>query len=155
MSKQARFALLGKFAFAVGAIVAPVAAFVVTSLLVDGHAKQEYFEAVSQILPVLLLALAVEQRYFSRRQPAPESPIQVELAGYRLDDRSLARWYTRAARVYALIVLAALGLGEWVAVEVLATGRSSADNLELTAGSLAAGFTALIVSALVGTKQAD
>lgn len=154
MSKQARAALVGKFAFGVGAIVAPVAAYGVTALLVDGHADKEYFEAVSQILPVLLLALAIEQRYFTRRQPAPESPLQLELAGYRLDDRSMAKWYTLAARVYALVVLAALGLGEWIAVEVLATGESSSADLKNTAGSLAAGFTALIVSALVGTKQA-
>lgn len=153
LSKQARLALIGKFAFAVAAIVAPVAAYGVTALLVDGHAKDEYFEAVSQILPVLLLALAIEQRYFTRRQPAPESPLQLELAGYRLDDRSMARWYTLAARIYALVVLVVLGLGEWIAVEVLATGESSAADLKNTAGSLAAGFTALIVSALVGTKQ--
>lgn len=153
LSKQARLALIGKFAFAVAAIVAPVAAYGVTALLVDGQAKEEYFEAVSQILPVLLLALAIEQRYFTRRQPAPESPLQLELAGRRLDDRSMARWYTLAARIYALVVLIVLGLGEWIAVEVLATGESSGADLKNTAGSLAAGFTALIVSALVGTKQ--
>jgi hypothetical protein len=153
LSKQARLALIGKFAFAVAAIAAPVLAYVVTALLVDGHAKEEYFEAVSQILPVLLLALAIEQRYFTRRQPAPESPLQLELAGRRLDDRAMARWYTLAARIYALVVLIVLGLGEWTAVEVLATGESSSADLKNTAGSLAAGFTALIVSALVGTKQ--
>jgi MFS family permease len=155
MSNQARAALVGKFAFGVGAIVAPVLAYVVTALLVDGHADKEYFEAVSQILPVLLLALAIEQRYFTRRQPAPESPLQLELAGYRLDDRSMAKWYTLAARIYALVVLIVLGLGEWIAVEVLATGESSSADLKNTAGSLAAGFTALIVSALVGTKSAQ
>jgi hypothetical protein len=156
LSKQARAVLLGKFAFAIAAIAAPVLAYVVTALLVDGHAKEEYFEAVSQILPVLLLALAIEQRYFTRRPPpAPETPLQLELAGRRLDDRAMARWYTLAARVYALVVLIVLGLGEWIAVEVLATGESTGADLKNTAGSLAAGFTALIVSALVGTKQTD
>lgn len=154
LSKQARAVLVGKFAFAIGAIAAPVIAYAVTALLVEGRAKEEYFEAVSQILPVLLLALAIEQRYFTRRPPrAPESPLQLELAGRRLDDRSMARWYTLAARIYALVVLIVLGLGEWIAVEVLATGESSGADLKNTAGSLAAGFTALIVSALVGTKQ--
>ena len=155
MSSELRLALFWKFAFGVGAIAAPVIAYVITALLVDGHAKKEYFEAVSQILPVLLLALAIEQRYFTRagRERAPESPLQLELAGRRLDDRTMARWYTLAARVYALVVLVVLGLGEWIAVEVLATGHSSTADLKNTAGSLAAGFTALIVSALVGTKQ--
>ncbi|HEX6603100.1 MAG TPA: hypothetical protein VF030_10705 [Solirubrobacterales bacterium] len=155
MSTQVRASLIWKFAFAVAAIAAPVIAYVVTALLVDGHAKEEYFEAVSQILPVLLLALAIEQRYFTRagRERAPESPLQLELAGRRLDDRAMARWYTLAARLYALVVLFALGFGEWIAVEVLATGESSGADLKNTAGSLAAGFTALIVSALVGTKS--
>jgi hypothetical protein len=155
MSTQVRASLIWKFAFGVGAIAAPVLAYVVTALVVDGQAKEEYFEAVSQILPVLLLALAIEQRYFTRagRVQVPESPLQLELAGRRLDDRAMARWYTLAARVYALVVLIVLGLGEWIAVEVLATGESSGADLKNTAGSLAAGFTALIVSALVGTKQ--
>lgn len=154
MSPQARAALAWKFVFAIAAIAAPVVAYGVAALLVEGDAEKEYFEAVSQILPVLLLALAIEQRYFTRRPPpAPESPLQLELAGRRLDDRSMARWYTLAARIYALVVLIALGFGEWIAVEVLATGESSGADLKNTAGSLAAGFTALIVSALVGTKQ--
>jgi hypothetical protein len=151
MSSEVRVGLVWRFAFGVAAIAAPVLAYVVTALLVDGHAKKEYFEAVSQILPVLLLALAIEQRYFTRRPPpAPETPLQLELAGRRLDDRAMARWYTLAARVYALVVLIVLGLGEWIAVEVLATGVSTGADLKNTAGSLAAGFTALIVSALVG-----
>lgn len=155
MSRQARAAVFWRFAFGVGAIAAPVLAYVVTALLVDGHAEKEYFEAVSQILPVLLLALAIEQRYFTRAgsEPAPQTPLQLELAGRRLDDRAMARWYTLAARIYALVVLVVLGLGEWIAVEVLATGESSGADLKNTAGSLAAGFVALIVSALVGTKR--
>jgi len=155
MSSEVRVSLIWRFAFGVAAIAAPVLAYAVAVLLVEGHAAKEYFEAVSQILPVLLLALAIEQRYFTRQPPsAPESPLQLELAGRRLDDRSMARWYTLAARIYALVVLFALGFGEWIAVEVLATGESSGADLKNTAGSLAAGFTALIVSALVGTKQA-
>jgi hypothetical protein len=156
VSSELRLALFWRFAFGVGAIAAPVVAYVVVALIVDGHATKEYFEAVSQILPVLLLALAVEQRYFTRagRERAPESPLQLELAGRSLvDEQKMARWYTLAARLYALVVLIVLGLGEWISVEVLATGSSSTADLKNTAGSLAAGFTALIVSALVGTKQ--
>lgn len=156
MSSEVRVGLVWRFAFGVGAIAAPVLAFAIAALVVEGQAQDQYFDAVSQILPVLLLALAIEQRYFTRagQEPAPESPLQLELAGRRLDDRTMARWYTLAARAYALVVLLVLGLGEWVAVEVLATGESTSTDLSLTAGSLAAGFTALIVSALVGTKRA-
>lgn len=142
---------LGKFLLALSAILLPILAYGLAALLVEGHAQKEYFEAVSQILPVLLLALAIEQRYFTRRQSIPDLPPELGFGEAEMQD--LARWYTRAARIYALMVLAFLGLGEWIAVEVLATGESTGADLNNTAGSLAAGFTALMVSALVGTKQ--
>lgn len=151
LARSRRLFWVGRFLVALTAILLPIAAFVAVALMVEGHAQDEYFEAVSQILPVLLLALAIEQRYFSRHQAIPDLPPELQFAEKEL--KKLARWYTVAARVYALMVLLILGLGEWVAVEVLATGQSSGDNLKLTAGSLAAGFTALIVSAVVGTKQ--
>lgn len=150
--KQARRLFwLGRTLLALSAILLPILAYGLATLLVDGHAQKEYFEAVSQILPVLLLALAIEQRYFTRSQSMPEFPPELDFNPGETQD--LARWYTRAARIYALMVLVFLGFGEWIAVEVLATGHSSTADLKNTAGSLAAGFTALIVSALVGTKQ--
>ena len=66
MPRELRLALAWRFALGVAAILAPLAAYAVVALSVDGHAEKEYFEAISQILPVLLLALAVEQRYFTR-----------------------------------------------------------------------------------------
>jgi hypothetical protein len=152
VARSRRLFWLGRFLLALSAILLPVLAYGLAALLVDGHAKKEYFEAVSQILPVLLLALAIEQRYFSRRQAMPDLPPELQFG--EAEQRDLARWYSRAGRIYALIVLFALGFGEWIAVEVLATGESSTADLKNTAGALAAGFTALIVSALVGTKQA-
>ena len=68
--KQARRLFwLGRTLLALSAILLPVVAYGVAVALVDGHAQKEYFEAVSQILPVLLPALAIEQRYFTRRRP--------------------------------------------------------------------------------------
>jgi polyferredoxin len=151
LERARRLFWLGKTLLALSAILLPVLAYGLAALLVDGTAKKEYYEAVSQILPVLLLALAIEQRYFTREQSMPEFPPELDFN--QAETRNLARWYTRAARVYALMVLLALGLGEWIAVEVLAEGSSSTADLKNTAGSLAAGFTALIVTALVGTKQ--
>lgn len=142
---------LGKSLLALSAILLPLLAYGLAALLVDGLAEKEYYEAISQILPVLLLALAIEQRYFTRGQSMPALPPELQFGDS--DVKRLARWYTVAARVYALMVLLALGLGEWIAVEVLADGASSTADLKNTAGSLAAGFTALIVTALIGTKQ--
>lgn len=150
VARSRRLFWLGKTLLALSAILLPVVAYALATRMVDGHAQKEYFEAVSQILPVLLLALAIEQRYFTRRQSMPEFPQELDFN--EAETRNLARWYTRAARIYALMVLVALGLGEWTAVEVLATGHSSTADLKNTAGSLTAGFVALIVSALVGTK---
>lgn len=151
LARSRRLFWLGRSLLALSAILLPVVAYGLAALLVDGHAQKEYYEAVSQILPVLLLALAIEQRYFTRQQSMPELPSELEFG--EAETRSLARWYTRAGRLYALLVLLALGFGEWVAVEVLATGSSTTADLKNTAGSLAAGFTALIVTAMVGTKQ--
>jgi hypothetical protein len=152
VARSRRLFWLGRSLLALSAILLPVLAYGLAALLVDGHAQKEYFEAVSQILPVLLLALAIEQRYFTRGQSMPDLPPELQFGD--AEEKSLARLYTRAARIYALMVLIFLGLGEWIAVEVLATGSSTTSNLKNTAGSLAAGFTALIVTALVGTKRA-
>lgn len=151
VARSRRLFWLGRSLLALSAILLPMLAYVLAALLVDGHAQKEYYEAVSQILPVLLLALAIEQRYFTRGQSMPELPPELQFG--EAETRQLARWYTRAARLYALLVLLALGLGEWIAVEVLAEGSSTTADLKNTAGSLAAGFTALIVTALIGTKQ--
>ena len=153
LARSRRLFWLGRSLLALSAILLPIVAFALAALLVDGHAQKEYFEAISQILPVLLLALAIEQRYFTRGQAMPDLPPELQFG--EAETKRLARWYTTAARAYALMVLLALGLGEWIAVEVLATGQSSTADLKNTAGSLAAGFTALIITALVGTKHSE
>lgn len=152
LERARRLFWLGKTAALTLAVAAPVAAFLLAALLAEGHAREQYFEAVSQILPVLLLALAIEQRYFAGSQSLPELPS--ELGFGEAEIKKLARLYGFSARLYALMVLIFLGVGEYVAVKAIATGHSSGDNLKLTAGSLAAGFTALIVTAVVGTKRA-
>ena len=63
LARSRRLFWLGRSLLALGAILLPVVAYGLATLLVEGHAQKEYFEAVSQILPVLLLALAIEQRY--------------------------------------------------------------------------------------------
>jgi hypothetical protein len=151
LERARRLFWLGKAAALTTAVAAPVVAFMLAAVLAAGSAREQYFEAVSQILPVLLLALAIEQRYFAGSQSMPKLP--PELGFGEEEIRKLGRLYGLSARLYALVVLIVLGLGEYISVEALATGQASSADLKLTAGSLAAGFTALIVSALVGTKQ--
>ena len=50
---------------------APLLAFVLVIALVKGHASVAYYEAVSQIIPVVILALAIELRYFSPNRSWP------------------------------------------------------------------------------------
>jgi len=153
LERARRLFWLGRSLLALSAILLPVIAYGLAALLVDGTAEKEYYEAIAQILPVLLLALAIEQRYFTQGQSMPDLPSELQFG--EAEVKSLARWYTRTARIYSLMVLLALGLGEWIAVEVLADGSSSTADLKNTAGSLAPGFTALIVTALVGTRSVD
>ncbi len=78
VARSRRLFWLGRSLLALSAILLPVLAYGLAALLVDGHAQKEYFEAISQILPVLLLALAIEQRYFTRGQSMPELPPELQ-----------------------------------------------------------------------------
>ncbi len=53
---------------------APLLAFVLVIVLVKGHAGIAYYEAVSQIMPVVILALAIELRCFSPNRAAAGTP---------------------------------------------------------------------------------
>src|SRR5215212_7047697 len=59
LERARRLFWLGRSLLLLGAVAVPALSFGIAMALVDGHAQKEYFEAVSQILPVLLLALAV------------------------------------------------------------------------------------------------
>jgi hypothetical protein len=66
---------------------APLLAFVLVLVLVKGHASAAYYEAVSQIIPVVILALAIELRYFSPNRQLPE-PLK---ARFRQPERAQLR----------------------------------------------------------------
>ena len=63
---------------------APLLAFVLVIAFVNGHASIAYYEAVTQIVPVVILALAIELRYFSPNRQLPE-PI---VARFRRPERA-------------------------------------------------------------------
>jgi len=117
----------------------PPIAFLVALVLVQGHAGIAYFEAVSQIIPIVILALAIELRYFS---PARELPPPLGLLF-----RHPARVRVVAA-AYAASTLLALVLSEAVALWVLADGSSSRLELSITTAGLTAGGVALVVAIL-------
>lgn len=152
---------LGKLAGAMTVIIAPAVVYIAVALGVGGEAKREYFSIVAQIIPIMFLALAIEERYFFRnpRLPRPPSfpePLPAEMprsarifklapAGFRI--------YMVLAYIYPVLILSVLVVAEIVALRVLATGSSTAADLAGTAAGLGAGFTALVLSALLAAVQ--
>ncbi len=118
----------------------PPIAFAVALVLVQGHADIAYFEAIAQIIPIVILALAIELRYFSPGREPPES------LGLLFRDPVRARV---VGAVYAAATLLALVLSEAIALWVLAEGSSSQLKLSITTAGLTAGAVALVVAILL------
>ncbi len=115
-------------------------AFVLTIVLVKGHASTGYYEAVTQIIPVVVLALAIELRYFSPNRQLPE-PLK---ARFRHPERAQP-----LATGYAVATLLALIASEAVALAVVASESSGRLALSITAAGLAAGASALVAAILL------
>jgi len=118
----------------------PAIAFLVALVLVDGHADIAYFEAIAQIIPIVILALAIELRYFA---PGRDLPAPLKLL---FRDPLRARI---VATVYAAATLLALVLSEAIALWVLAEGSSTQLQLSITTAGLTAGAVALVVAILL------
>ncbi len=119
---------------------APLLAFVLVIALVKGHASVAYYEAVSQIIPVVVLALAIELRYFSPNRQLPE-PLK---ARFRHPERAQP-----LATGYAVATLLALIASEAIALAVVASENSGRLALSITAAGLAAGACALVAAILL------
>ena len=110
---------------------APVFAYVITSIFVGSRkATMEFDEIGAQVIVVLLLALAVEARFFRIRAGVE----RLELASI----------------FFTLLVLAA---GEYYALNGLLTGRPA--PAEMIGGAIAAGFAAIGVGALLGPRRSE
>jgi hypothetical protein len=119
---------------------APLLAFGLVIALVKGHASVAYYEAVSQIIPVVILALAIELRYFSPSRQLPE-PLK---ARFRHPERAQP-----LAAGYAVATLLALIASEAIALAVVASESSGRLALSITAAGLAAGACALVAAILL------
>ena len=147
---------LGRVLGAMVTIVAPGVVYIAVAVRVDGNADQEYFAVVAQIIPIMFLALAIEERYFFRnpRLPQPPSfpdPLPAEMPKQaRLFKFAPVAFkiYMVLAYAYPVVILGALVLAEITSLHVLATGDSTSADLDRTAAGLGAAFLALIFSAL-------
>jgi hypothetical protein len=122
----------------------PAIAFLVAIVLVEGHAALPYYEAIAQIVPIVILALAIELRYFS---PGQEPPAALRLL---FRDPLRARI---VAGLYAAGTLLALVASEAVALWVLADGSSDQLRLSITTAGLTAGAVALVVAILLPSGE--
>lgn len=125
---------------------APLLAFLLVIALVKGHASVAYYEAVSQIIPVVVLALAIELRYFSPNRQLPASL----KARFRHPERAQP-----LATGYAVATLFALIASEAIALAVVASESSGRLALSITAAGLAAGACALIAAILLPSSGGE
>lgn len=125
---------------------APLLAFVLVIALVKGHASVAYYEAVSQIIPVVVLSLAIELRYFSPNRQLP-APLK---ARFRHPERAQP-----LAAGYAVATLLALIAGEAIALAVVASESSGRLALSITAAGLAAGACALVAAILLPSSASQ
>jgi hypothetical protein len=125
---------------------APLLAFVLVIALVKGHASVAYYESVSQIIPVVILALAIELRYFSPNRQLP-APLK---ASFRHPERAQP-----LAAGYAVATLLALIASEAVALAVVASESSGRLALSITAAGLAAGACALVAAILLPSSGGE
>ncbi len=110
-------------------MLGPVLAFTILSTVMGKTAGTLSFDEVSaQVLIVLLLALAVDARFFRLRSGQDRLDVIVVL--------------------YTMLLLA---VGEFLALRGLLTSHPA--RAEMIAGAIAAGFTAVAIAALTGTDR--
>ncbi|HET8565847.1 MAG TPA: hypothetical protein VFL77_05175 [Solirubrobacterales bacterium] len=111
-------------------LLLPIVAFSLTTILMGKTAGTVRFDEVgAQVIIVLLLALAIDARFFRLRAGSD-----------RLDVSAI------------LFTMLLLAVGEYYALKGLLGARST--SAETIAGSIAAGFTAVAVTAMAGAESA-
>lgn len=131
-------------AVAAVAFLLPPIAFALAIVLVDGDASIAYYEAVAQIIPIVILALAIELRYFAPGREVPE-PLRPYV---RRPEIARALGF-----VYAAGTLLALVASEAISLWAIAAGSSDQLELSLTTAGLTAGAVALVLAVLLPSRD--
>lgn len=120
----------------------PFLGFLGSAYFLGGHhADVAYFETVAQVIPILIVALAIEARYLTPRKQLTKM-IADFYGGHQWVGTTLTILYTFIA--FGLIVFS-----EGVALNAIASQDPDPSALELTTGGLAAGMIALITSIII------
>lgn len=133
-------------------------AYVIGWQVTPTEATLSFYESAAQIIPVLLLVLAIEARAFEmRRMPTPPALVP----GTFLDffERSVsdegARFYSEfMSNVLGLPVLVAIVAGEFAALHPVMTGKATDGTPGPVLGAIAAGFAMIVLLALRAPVQA-
>ena len=136
--------------------------------LAPDEASEEFYSAVAQIIPVLLLALAVQTRFFELpslqqllahvRVPQRESNeegVDRVLGVLEESARSVAAGQRLLERILGAALLGMLVIAEFAALHPLTTGRPGDGNPEVVYVALATGFLMLGGLALVGAVEPE
>ena len=134
----------------------PYVGALVAFILSPAEATAEFYSAAAQIIPVLLLVLAVELRFFRVDMPdlsAAAPPSGMDLASVQAWERRLrSSEVVRGIRTLISIgTLAILTLGEFVALHPLTQSDDAAGNPRWIYAALAAGLGAIAALSLLDT----
>ena len=136
-----------KGALGIFVLLIPTGLGVLCIILFTGHdADITYFEAVAQIIPILILALAIEARYLSPRGQL------VKMVGDFYDSDVLGRLFVYTYTILTFLFVVSSEAG---ALNVIANQQAGTSDLGLTVGGLAAGMVALITSVLIPAGDAE
>jgi len=124
-------------------VLTSVATFGVAAAVVPSRASQTFFAVAAQIIPVLLLALAVELRAFRVRWPLTLK----EGGGLRLGSVDLA---DLMRTVVLLVTLLFLAVGEFEALDALAKPHPESVYAKNVFIAIAVGVVLVCFFALVG-----
>jgi hypothetical protein len=133
-------------------------------LLAPGEASKEFYSAIAGTIPVLLLTLAVQARFFELptmaqaraqfatllRKPGEAAVLYLPSVVIDAVENATPRWRFIERILFGVALLALLMVGEFAALHPLATGVPADGNPRLISASIAAGFSMVAGLALVG-----
>jgi hypothetical protein len=134
--------------------------FLLAAALSPSEATREFYATAAQIIPVLLLVLAVELRFFrlphgtfraaARAMFKPPPPSRSRRSRMRLDSTAMAEFM---GAMFGLWTLSVLIIGEFVALHPIAQGDEDAGSPRAVYGAIAAGLAAVAVLAVIGEER--
>ena len=155
---------LGSRAPSLGAIwLVGLVALVGGLLLAPPEASKEFFSAIAGVIPVLLLTLAVQARFFElptwshvkerfelTRKPKETWGLHYLRVVVQTIEDARPRWRFVERILVGLALLVLLTVGEFAALHPLATGRATDGNPRLVYAAVAAGFAMIAGLSLIG-----